>query len=216
MPLRYPPAAPWLRIAAIGGAAAALIGALALMATPRGDDTAGIADERTAIALLRDLAMAEAQFAADLRIDADSDGRGEFGYLAELAGSARLRIDAAGRIGRAAIGQPLVPPSPIFGSAADNGSYVVQVFLPGNDGEWIAESAEGGGAGAAVAVDRAEQQFRAYAWPTIGTAARRAFAIDESGTVRAFANVDRRYLDRPHPVAADAVDRDAADWVPLR
>src|SRR5262245_34177733 len=215
MPLRYPPAAPWLRIAAIGGAAAALIGALALMATPRGDDTAGIADERTAIALLRDLAMAEAQFAADLRIDADGDGRGEYGYLAELAGSARLRIDAAGRIGRAAIGQPLVPPSPILASAADNGSYVVQVFLPGDGGAWIAENDEGGGAGAAVAVDLAEQRFRAYAWPAFGSRARRAFAIDERGEVRTYANADHRYQDRTHPVPADALDRDAADWAPL-
>src|SRR5262245_28352869 len=198
MPVRYPPAVPWLRLAAIGGAAAALIGALALMATPRGDDTAGIADERTAIALLRDLAKAEAQFAADLRIDADGDGRGEFGFLAELAGSARLRIDAAGRIGRAAMGQPLVPPSPIVASAADNGSYVVQVFLPGADGAWLAENDEGGGAGIAVAVDEAEQRFRAYAWPTISSRARRAFAVDEHGNVRAFANADRRYSDRTH------------------
>ncbi len=225
MPVRYPaPALFWLRLVAVLGAITAAVTAFALMATPAQDAQAD-ADERTAIALLRQLVDAEHQFAAAAWIDADGDGQGEFGFLAELAGAARLRVDAQGRLGPTVLAEPLLPLAfaEVHSRAVDNGAYAVQLFLPGTDGAWLAEADDGGGAGVGVVANASELQLRAYAWPMVGARGRRAFCIDATGRLLAFDNTDRRYEDRDRPVpprAIDAVTSNSsaagARWLPLQ
>ena len=218
MPVRYPATdPPWLRPVAIGGALFVLLGAVALVTRPTAEPAAA-ADERTAIALLRSLRSAEGHFAEALWVDTDRDGRGEFGFLGELAGSARLRLDGLGRLGAALLPEPLLPLSfaLVRDKTADHGAYLVQVFLPGADGSWAAEADDGGGAGVMIACDAAEEHFRAYAWPAAGSHARRAFYIDETGAVRAFATGDRRFEGHDRPLPAGAIDDTALAWTAVK
>jgi hypothetical protein len=53
-------------------------------------------NEATAIACLRRLADAQREVVAAVGIDTDDNGVGEFGYLAELAGTQPLRDSVAG------------------------------------------------------------------------------------------------------------------------
>ena len=200
----------------VGGAA---LGALALMAVPERYRPGGGDAEAAAIAALRDLAEAQRRFAAGHAVDLDGDQRGEFGFLSELAGCARLRIDARGRLGASLQAPSLVPPelSPVATGAADNGDYALQVHVPGPGETWVSECADGGGGGRIVDIERSERTFRIYAWPLAEGRGERAFCIDESGTVRACGNPQRHYEDRDRPVAGDAMDadRDALVWRPI-
>jgi hypothetical protein len=224
MPVRYP-GARW-RYLAVSLAATALVLSVLLMAAPGPDHDP--AAESTAVATLRELVRAELQFAESAAIDTDRDGRGEHGYLGELTGAARLRIDASGRLGHDVLRDPLLPVAlaAVVDGTAEREGYLLAVFLPGPDGSWIAEQPDGGGAGCAVAADRAEQTFRAYAWPLAPGRGRRAFFVDQRGIVHAFANADGRYVGRDQPVPADAVETEPATanergatepaWQPLR
>jgi heterodisulfide reductase subunit A-like polyferredoxin len=49
------------------------------------------ADEADAIEALRSIAAAQAEFKADVDIDTNCDGVGEYGYLAEMAGTRPMR-----------------------------------------------------------------------------------------------------------------------------
>ncbi len=216
MPVRYPGSAmPWLRLAALGAATVALTVAAIIAAMP--GPATGTADaERDAIAWLRRLATAERRFVEDRHVDSDGDGKGEYGCLGELAGSSRLRIDADGHVGLGLLTQPLLPGIVLRSGIADDGSYAYAVQLPARGGTWTGENDDGGTAGIPIDGERAEQHYRAFAWPLSAAAGGRAFAIDGDGTVYAHANTDGRYLDREQPVPATALDDDRAAWSPLR
>lgn len=214
MPARFPaPTVPWLPVLALGTALLILLGA-ALIA-PGDGAAARTRTEHEAVARLRELLAKQRAFAAARAIDADADGKGEFGFLAELGGGARLRLDAHGHLGPTTLAQPLLPTelSPVHDHCVDDGTYLFQVWLPAADGGFVTERAEGGGAGVAVATDRAEVELRAFAWPTATGRGQFAFCIDGSGRVRVFDNGDRRYCDRELPPPVDAPDQGA--WRPI-
>lgn len=140
------------------------------------------ANESAAIATLKNVASSQAQLHDAVAIDVDGDGRGEYGWLAELAGAVPVRAGPRQEPHR------LTPPllSASFAAVRDGGvrrsGYVFAVFLPGVGGTWLGEAAHGGGEGRHVDTDAAEQRWLAYAWPQVpGVSGKRVFCRDENG-----------------------------------
>ncbi|MCA9307806.1 MAG: prepilin-type N-terminal cleavage/methylation domain-containing protein, partial [Phycisphaerales bacterium] len=77
----------------------AIIAVIAAVALPNLLATRLAANEAAAIATLRNLVTAQAQFQQRTRLDVDNDGIGEFGSFTELSG-----------VGPGRMGTPLVPP----------------------------------------------------------------------------------------------------------
>ena len=118
-------------------------------------------NETAAIATLRQIISAQAQFQMRGLADSDADGIGEMGTLAEMSGAVRVR-------GR----QPLIPTilSSSFRTVNSNGEvsahgYQFRIYLPVASGDGLGEMA-GGGAPAGIDPDLAETTWCAYAWPT--------------------------------------------------
>ena len=158
-------------------AAAAILLFAFWAAVPRFDDRPRRkADESTAFARLKSIFEAEKQFMAARAIDRDGDGRGEAGFLGELAGVGPLR-------GGGRLETPLL--SPIFACFADGVvrtcGYEFEVKLPTADGRRV-----GVAAAAAVDVDASEVDFRVDAWPDpLNGSGGRLFFIDGRGEVMA-------------------------------
>jgi hypothetical protein len=138
------------------------------------------ANEAAAVATLRNVCSAQAQFQAIGVKDRDSDGMGEFGSFAELTGKLALPD-----------GSVLDPPvlskslADIESGCVIRNGYVFACILPGKNGQPMPES-DRGGAGQNVDADLAELYFTIYAWPVdAGTTGVRAFAIDQSGDIYA-------------------------------
>lgn len=79
--------------------------------------------------------------------------------------------------------------------------YRFRIFLPGRDGENVAETSGTGLAEGVTDPDRAELGWRAYAWPTHPAAGHRSFFVDERGEI--FTTTDPRYVRASGP-APDA------------
>lgn len=145
------------------------------------------ANERAAIATLRNLCSAQWQIRASKQIDVDGDGAGEFGYFLELCGVMAPRGDEKGEVSSK---ERIKPPvlSRRFGAvqsgAVVRNGYCFRIFLPGKDGVAVPEADGGGWKGCAVAADQAESLWCAYAWPVdAGESGRRVFFIDQDGDV---------------------------------
>ena len=155
-------------------------------------------NEAAAVATLRAISAAQAQFRSAAHIDQDGDGRGEFGSLAELAGAAPLPGRKA-PLSPAALSLPMTPDS--RGCYTRSG-YVFRVDVPRR---------------AIAGADAAEQRFVAYAWPMVwNSTGGRVYVVDESG--RIFFSDNRgdqqRYEGQQRVPAADAAElRDASDRV---
>jgi len=183
-------------------------------------------NERAAIAALRSIASAQALLASSVAIDTDDDGVGEYGYLGELAGTARLRIydpvfDSPD-IGPNVLSTPLLPPA--FGNIHldANGENVVQVqgylfkmFLPDvpnlHDVDGIAEDGPPGVGGSSGAIfpdpDAGEALWCCYAWPVEDqVTGHRAFFVNQEGRVLQSGNDGRSlvYEGLVRPPAFDA------------
>lgn len=208
-----------MHLLGIGAGVAGILAAVALVVVPVPERPAGLLPTEILIVNeLAELALAQQQFAAGGHVDTDGDGTGEFGFLGELAGSARLRIDADGHLAAAPLPEPMLPLpfAAIARRCATVHGYHVQVFLPGRDGAWAAEAQDGGGAGAAVDPQLAAQRFLALAWPARDGRGQRAFALVD-GRVLATdpAGGTWRGLEaRPQP--GDAVGGDDRLWEQVR
>jgi len=184
---------------------------------PSGGHGAGLdiaANERGAIGALRRIAAAQAALATSAAIDTDDDGVGEYGFLGELAGRARLRVyDPASdgpAIGDSTLTTPLLPPdfghflidSRVEDVLVRNG-YYFKMFLPDAafflpDGQTldvagIAEDGNpstGGSAGALFPdPDNGEDLWCCYAWPVEAqVTGNRAFFVNQEGRILQTAN----------------------------
>jgi hypothetical protein len=169
------------------------------------DEARIAANETAAIATLRNLCSAQAQFHATARADEDDDGTGEFGTLAELSGAVNIR----------GTDRSLNPPvlSGAFRKVAADGTvrrsgYVFAVHLPGRGGEGVAESAGGGIGAGVVDPDLAEKHWVAYAWPEKqGRSGRRTFAVSAAGDI--VATDSELYSDEGGPAADAAIHQPA-------
>ncbi len=155
------------------------------------------ANESAVISTLRSIATGQAQIKAMVSMDTDLDGVGEYGYLAEMAGSAPLREpDGAGGI---QLGASYMAPdalSTAFGFV-ENGvvrrsGYYFKMYLPNGDSDplGVAEDDDGGWTvGSDLDGSQAEVYWCCYAWPvTIGRTGNRAFFINQTGDLLQYDN----------------------------
>ena len=90
--------------------------------------------------------------------------------------------------------------------------YRFRIFLPGRDGDTVAETRDGL-AGGATDPDAAELRWSVYAWPMHPNAGHRTFFVDERGDV--YATTDPRYPGGSGPEADAALTAPAgADPLP--
>lgn len=153
--------------------------------------TSGRDNASAAINTLRSLAFAQDECRRSGLIDVDQDGKGEYGFLAELAGA----VGARQRDGRPSETKRVSTPvlSVAFGNVSSaqvrRSGYVFQVFLPGPEGHFVPEADLGGVGKTAPDPDRAEELWCAYAWPSKrDTDAGRVFFVNQSGTILASKN----------------------------
>jgi prepilin-type N-terminal cleavage/methylation domain-containing protein len=185
----------------------AIIAIIASIAIPNLLSARVGANETSAIATLRNIASAQAQFQGSAKCDLDTDGEGEYGFFAELSGLMPPR-------GAAAV---ITPPvlSGVFqninnGMVTKSG-YVFQMHLPGAAGAPQAEAAAGG-AGGAEDDDLCEGVWCCYAWPAVNqSTGNRAFVVNQSGDVLATDNTVQTYSGTTAVPAGDAAFTVATD-----
>ncbi len=222
----------------------AIIAIIASIAIPKLLSARLAANESAAIATLRSLSSAQAQLQSSAAIDSDSDGGGEYGYLAELAGTIAMRIDDG--TGAPAVGAAtdLLNPavlSSAFGNVDANGvvtrsGFCFSVYLP--DGNTpavgVAENAGGGMGATATGPNNCEIMWCAYAWPAqFGQSGNRAFFINQEGDLLQMNNrtVATQYTgaaggpaysaaytaaDMGSAIASGAAGVDTNTWVPVQ
>lgn len=162
----------------------AIIAIIAAIAIPNLLAARLSANETAAIATLRNIISAQAQFQQSGKIDEDNDGTGEYGGFNDLSGDPMLRV---------ANTPPLVPPvlSGAFrvlnmsGEVSRSG-YFFRLFLPtGANGSATAE-AQGGFPAMTTSADLAETTWCAYAHPVnYNQSGNRTFFTNQAGDVTA-------------------------------
>src|SRR5437870_7594592 len=140
----------------------AIIAIIAAIAIPNLLAARLSANETAAIATLRNIISAQAQFQQGAKADTDNDGTGEYGGFYEMS---------AGGTGRLPAGTVLTPPvlSGAFRILNANGEvsrsgYFFRMYLPGPAGAGVAEP-QAGFTAAILNADLSETTWCAYAWP---------------------------------------------------
>jgi prepilin-type N-terminal cleavage/methylation domain-containing protein len=163
----------------------AIIAIIAAIAIPNLLSARLNANETAAVATLRNITSAQAQFQTSAHADWDNDGTGEFGMFGELSAGSGVR----GVAGTA------ITPSVLSGafksvdvdSEVSRSGYLFQMYLPGLAGVGVEELATTGGiGGAAVDADLCETTWCCYAWPAnYNNSGNRTFFVNQSGDVTA-------------------------------
>jgi prepilin-type N-terminal cleavage/methylation domain-containing protein len=158
----------------------AIIAIIAAIAIPNLLAARLSANETAAIATLRNIISAQAQFQQSAKADEDNDGTGEYGGFVELSGAAAGRMTAI-----------LVPPvlSGAFRVLNANGEvsrsgYFFKVFLPDNTGAGVEEPTTGFDTGVGQDADLSETTWCCYAWPVnYNQSGNRTFFTNQGGDV---------------------------------
>jgi hypothetical protein len=176
------------------------------------------AQERSAIARLREILFAEDLMRTKAYVDPDHDGVGSAGRIDELAGTSPVR---GGR-------RLQVPPlNPAFGKAEQTRigpalqteGYLFVVCVPKRGGGFTARPSD------AVDEEKAERRFIAYAWPAAaGRSVGAAYAIDEHERILESSNVEPGKPREPHyaspgfppPCNAAVAPTTRNDWKPWK
>ncbi|MEW6741152.1 MAG: prepilin-type N-terminal cleavage/methylation domain-containing protein [Planctomycetota bacterium] len=169
----------------------AVITVLATVALPSLLSSRITANEAAAIGTLKNLITAQSEFLTMIAIDRDSDGIGEAGYLAEMAGSQPLRDS----------GRVVVPPvlsgkmGIVNQGVVNQAGYFFRMFLPGPGGAPIGEDPDGGKADPTqVHTNLAEVHWVCYAWPSdFGDTGNRAFVAAHTGDLLQTSNRVQNY-----------------------
>jgi hypothetical protein len=210
-------ASDWIALVLLGVFGAWLASSTAPQAPPE-----IAANEAAAISTLRTIADAQARVKADVTIDTNDDGVGEYGYLAELAGTIPKRVSnggvpAAGNPATDRIRPPLLRPA--FGeiaySSAVLAGYRFQMWLSGptyGDQVWGVLEDFAGGKEAAPFPDprNGAGLWCCYAWPVrAGATGKRAFFINQEGELLECANDGPRPFSGTHstPKFGEAFER---------
>ncbi len=207
----------------------AIIAIIAAAALPNLLASRLTANESSAIGTLRSVCSAESQARNRAAVDTDSDGQGEYLYLAELSGKVNLRgLPIA--LDPAAVSLTM---GNVTNSAANHSGYHFCIYLPDAAAAGVLEDPAGGKAApAAVDSDFCETFYVCYAWPTSnGSSGRRAFAINQSGELVQTDNTAQNYsglavipaFDSAYNTAGDmtsgfnisAIAPDGGRWLPV-
>jgi type IV pilus assembly protein PilA len=157
----------------------AIIAIIAAIAIPNLLAARLSANETAAIATLRNIISAQAQFQQSAKVDTDADGTGEYGGFVELSGA------AAGRMA-AVLNPPVL--SGAFRVLNANGQvsrsgYFFRMYLPSAAGAGVGEPQTGFTA-AAVNADLSETTWCSYAHPVnFGQSGNRTFFTNQGGDV---------------------------------
>src|SRR5262245_63381468 len=157
----------------------AIIAIIAAIAIPNLLAARLSANETAAIATLRNILSAQAQFQQGAKVDTDADGTGEHGGFIELSGAAPARMAAV-----------LNPPvlSGAFRVLNANGQvsrsgYFFRMYLPAAGGAGVGEPQTGYTA-AMVNADLSETTWCVYAHPVnFGQSGNRTFFTNQGGDV---------------------------------
>ncbi len=191
----------------------AIIAIIAAIAIPGLMRSKMSTNESSTIGTLKTLATAQIQFKGAGSVDTDNDGDGEFGFLAELAGTANCRTNGG------TAGTKLLPPAISMGlglisaGSVSKAGYEYRVYLPTAAGLAIFQNSVSTPNG--LAADAAFQELRwvCYAWPSVaGNTGNRVFAVAESGEIMAAGNVTTKYDGKLTPAPPEAaIDASGAD-----
>jgi prepilin-type N-terminal cleavage/methylation domain-containing protein len=167
----------------------AIIAIIAAIAIPNLLSARLNSNETAAIATLRNIISAQAQFQSTSRADVNNNGVGEYGTFGEMSGNNPVR-------GGATLNPPVL--STAFRTVSANGTvsrsgYIFQIWLPAAGGAGEPEFAGGGagtdGAGAGLDADLCETTWCAYAWPAnYGNTGNRTFFVNQGGDIVASEN----------------------------
>jgi hypothetical protein len=206
-------ASPWIARAGDGRSIDERVGALEQRVASFESDVATLkeillmarlsANEAAAIATLRNLVSAQAQFEAAGVCDEDRDGVGEYGGFAELTGKVAGRMRA-----------PLVPPvlSAVFSTLNANGEverngYVYRIWLAAKSGAAVGEPKTGFACDGGHDADLAEVVWCCYAWPArAGLTGGRTFFVNQEGEVLAAEGMPYQGVTPPKADAAFTKD----------
>ena len=153
----------------------AIIAIIAAIAIPNLLSARLNSNETAAIATMRTLISAQAQFQATARADVNNNGVGEYGYFAEMSGGIGVR-------GGAVLSPPVL--SPAFRNADNYGvvsrsGYFYILALPSSTGTPIPPSNVN-----LVDPDLAETTWACYAWPvSYGNTGNRTFFVNQGGDI---------------------------------
>jgi prepilin-type N-terminal cleavage/methylation domain-containing protein len=157
----------------------AIIAIIAAIAIPNLLSARLNSNETAAIATLRNIISAQAQFQTTSRADENNNGVGEYGTFAEMSGAIGVR-------GGAILHPPVL--STAFRTVNANGEvgrsgYLFAMWLPDAAGDGLPEVG-GGGADAAVDPDFAETTWCCYGWPANhGNSGNRTFFVNQGGDI---------------------------------
>jgi type II secretory pathway pseudopilin PulG len=168
----------------------AIIAIIAAIAIPNLLSARLNANETAAIATLRNISSAQAQFQATAKADVDNDGTGEFGSFVELSGSSPVRGTV---VNVGTLNPPVL--SGAFRNPNGNGfvsrsGYFFAIYLPDSVGDGIIPDATAVGFGAPgapnVDPDLGETTWCCYAWPVnYGNSGNRSFHVNQTGDITA-------------------------------
>jgi hypothetical protein len=155
-------------------------------------------DEGNVTSRLRGITGAQERFRADLALDTDGDGKGEYGLLAELmavavAGRPAPTLRTPNRDGYYGLMGGFLDPAGVW---AGHEAWCYVLYLPSTGGEAVCERREGPRTvvDGAVDADGAEQRWWAYGWPRRwGKNGKRAFYVDAKGRILVCRNRTVRY-----------------------
>jgi len=173
------------------------------------DGGTGAAEQR-AVSRLREILFAEDALRKNAFIDPDNDRVGSAGFLGELTGEIGVR-------GHERLAPPVLESYPSLvdtkiGPGAVVGGYFVIICLPARAGGFTARPED------AVDDERAEREFRAYAWPAErGQGLTLAYFLDEHERILladSNAAEPRRLVGTDAPPSCDdvAAPATANDW----
>jgi prepilin-type N-terminal cleavage/methylation domain-containing protein len=177
----------------------AIIAIIAAIAIPNLLSARLNANETAAIATLRNISSAQAQFQTGSKADRDTDGTGEFGCFAELSGAIDVRgLAAVGKLNPPVLSGAFRVPDAL--GIVSRSGYAFTIFLPSVAG--LGQIADAGPDFTNVDPDLAETTWCCYAWPVnYGNSGNRTFMVNQSGDI--VTTEDRTYSG-PGPVNAGA------------
>jgi prepilin-type N-terminal cleavage/methylation domain-containing protein len=165
----------------------AIIAIIAAIAIPNLLSARLNANETAAVATLRNISSAQAQFQATSKADMDRDGTGGFGSFRELSGDMAVRnghAQAAGLLNPPVLSGAFRTPNAV-GEVSRSG-YFFQIFLPDVDGIGICADATANEDYSSNSVDPdiVETTWCCYAWPVnYGNSGNRTFMVNQTGDV---------------------------------
>ena len=159
----------------------AIIAIIAAIAIPNLLSARLNSNETAAIATLRNIISAQAQFQSTARADENGNGVGEYGTFGELSGAVNVR------------GSTRVIKPPVLSTAfrtvnsdgqVSRSGYLFSIYLPDDAGVGVPEAGGGGVAAGAVGADVGEITWVCYAWPTsYGNTGNRTFFVSQGGDI---------------------------------